>query len=345
MIGYYVHHQGQGHLTRLQAIAVHLTEPVWGLSSLPAPGGWGPDWLRLARDDADGEPGDCAPIPAAGRDVTAGGTLHWVPRHHAGLARRTAQIATWAAKLRPRLMVADVSVEAATTARLCGIPTVVVALPGHRLDRAHRLAYDAADALLAPWPKGAHTAGWPDRWVGKTWFVGGISRFDARDPMVRARRPGPCRVLVLFGCGGRSTTVRDLHDAQAATPQWEWTIRDPVCAPAQDLWRDLCEADVVVTHAGQNAVAEVAAARRPAVVVSQPRPFGEQDATAAALQRLGIAIGLTSWPEPQSWPRILERALETGADGWRHWSSGHAAQDAAGHLTSLAVSLAPVGTA
>jgi hypothetical protein len=34
----------------------------------------------------------------------------------------------------------------------------------------------------------------------------------------------------------------------------------------------LQEADVVVTHAGQNAVAEVAAARRPAVLVPQAAP-------------------------------------------------------------------------
>ena len=69
MIGYYVHHQGLGHLTRLQAIAEHLKAPVTGISSLPAPEGWASDWLHLARDD--GMPA----AEAAGADPTAGGAM------------------------------------------------------------------------------------------------------------------------------------------------------------------------------------------------------------------------------------------------------------------------------
>ena len=38
MIGYYAHHQGAGHLTRMQSIAAAMDERVWGLSSSPAPG-------------------------------------------------------------------------------------------------------------------------------------------------------------------------------------------------------------------------------------------------------------------------------------------------------------------
>ena len=37
VIGYYAHHQGAGHLTRMQSIAAAMDEPVWGLSSSPAP--------------------------------------------------------------------------------------------------------------------------------------------------------------------------------------------------------------------------------------------------------------------------------------------------------------------
>ena len=65
MIGYYAHHHGSGHITRLQAIAAYLDEPVCGISSLAAPEGWRHPWLRLARDDT--------PTPAAasaGGDVT-----------------------------------------------------------------------------------------------------------------------------------------------------------------------------------------------------------------------------------------------------------------------------------
>ena len=40
MIGYYVHHQGNGHLHRAMTVAPHLPEPVTGFSSLPRPESW-----------------------------------------------------------------------------------------------------------------------------------------------------------------------------------------------------------------------------------------------------------------------------------------------------------------
>jgi hypothetical protein len=333
VIGYYAHHQGSGHVTRLQSIAAHLREPVWGLSSLPAPVGWSQPWTRLARDDT--------PSPSAAAstgDVTAGGVLHWAPPLHDGLSARMAQLAGWVAQQRPRLLVVDVSVEVALLARLCGVPTVVVALPGTRLDRPHRLAYDSAEALLAPWPDGVHTRDWPPSWRRKVWCVGGISRFDAQPPApVRLGSRGhPRQVLVLWGSGGRSADSGAVAAARAATPNWDWLERDPASCPSADLWTELCAADVVVTHAGQNAVAEVAAARRPAVVVAQDRPFGEQEATAAAVSRLGAAVGVERWPHAAEWPALLERAVSLGGAGWSRWSSGDGARRAASHLDALA---------
>lgn len=327
MIGYYAHHQGAGHVTRSQAIAACLDEPVWGLSSLPRPAAWTGGWTRLARDDGtDG--GEL-------QDPTAGGVLHWAPRGHAGLSQRMTQLADWVGRHRPRLLVVDVSVEVALFARLMGVPTVVVALPGCRLDRAHRLAHDSAAALLAPWPEGAHGHGWPPSWTAKVWHVGGISRFDGR-AAAPPPQPGPSRrVLVLWGGGGRSVDAAAVEAAAAATPGWDWLERDPSSSPARDVWADLAGADVVVTHGGQNAVAEVAAARRPAVVVAQPRPFGEQEATVRALNRLGTAVGLQQWPGPDRWAGVLERATGLGGDRWGRWSSGEGARRAAEHLTGL----------
>jgi hypothetical protein len=37
MIGYYIHHVGQGHLQQARCVTAHLTEDVTGLSSLPEP--------------------------------------------------------------------------------------------------------------------------------------------------------------------------------------------------------------------------------------------------------------------------------------------------------------------
>jgi hypothetical protein len=339
VIGYYAHHHGAGHLTRMQSIATAMEESVWGLSSSPAPTGWDSGWTRLARDDGP----DVAQL-SRDCDPTAHGVLHWAPRGHDGLARRSAQVTAWAARERPRALVVDVSVEVALLARLCGVPTVVVAMPGRRHDRAHRLAYDTADALLAPWPRGAHDHDWPQEWTDKTCFVGGMSRFDHLDPGSTATTRAPGQggtVLVLWGAGGRTTTAAELEAARAATPSWTWVERAPGTPSTRPLWEDLQRADVVVTHAGQNAVAEVAAARRPAVVVAQPRPFDEQVATARRVDTWGIAVGRATWPSGEEWPATLELALLRGGDGWKRWSTGHAAQDAAAHL--LGVGLPPGG--
>ncbi len=328
MIGYYAHHQGAGHLTRMRSIARALAEPVWGLSSAPAPADWTAGWTQLARDD-DPDPAELA----RHGDATAHGALHWVPRGHDGLARRSAQITAWIVRERPRLVVVDVSVEVTVLARLCGVPTVVVAMPGDRSDRAHRLAYDIADGLLAPWPRGWHDTDWPSGWTDKTAFVGGISRFDHLTP-----RPAPApratggTVLVLWGAGGRSTTAADLDAARAATPSWTWVERSPGTPSDTALWEQLQQADVVVTHAGQNAVAEVAAARRPAIVIAQPRPFDEQAATARQVEALGVAVGRTTWPRADSWPGLLSLALARGGQGWSRWSTGTGAADAAARL-------------
>jgi hypothetical protein len=335
MIGYYAHHQGAGHLTRMQVIAAELEVLVWGLSSAPKPAGWERGWTALARDDGP-RPG----APGRDSDPTAHGVLHWAPLHHDGLARRSEQLSRWVVDHSPRALVVDVSVEVALLGRLCGVPTVVVAMPGQRDDRTHRLAYDSADALLAPWPRGAHGLDWPSHWVDKAWFVGGLSRFDSLTPRAQPVPSGGApagrrTVLLLWGAGGRSTSERQVRAAQEATPQWRWVERSPGATPAADLWEELQRADVVVSHAGQNAVAEIAAARRPAVIVAQERPFDEQVATARALERWQIGVGCARWPAPQEWPAILELALSRGGARWSRWSTGHGARDAAGHLAAL----------
>lgn len=334
MIGWYVHHVGLGHAARAAAVGAHLRHEVVGLGSGARPTAWPGSWVPLERDDEHAGTADAL-------DVTAHGRLHWAPRHDAGLAARHARITRWLATARPSLVVVDVSVEVAVLCRLSGVPVVVVALPGDRTDAPHALAHDLAEALLAPWPAGTHEESWPRSWRDKTWCVGGIGRFDGVERTAApARRDAP-RVLLLWGSGGRAVTPDQVRAARAATPGWEWVERAP--GSGADVLAELHAADVVVTHAGLGALAEVAAARRPAVVVAQPRPFDEQAASARVLDRHAIAVGLEEWPEAPAWPWLLDRARALGGDGWSRWSSGRGAASAAEHLDTLADRITATG--
>ncbi len=335
MIAYYVHHHGSGHAHRAAAIAARLRSPVVGLGSGPAPAGWPGRWVRL--------PGDAG---GAADDATAGGTLHWAPRRHPGLHERTRMIS--AALAGAALLVVDVSVEVALLGRLHGVPVVVMAQPGDRTDRPHRLAYDLAERLLAPWPE-RPAPDWPAAWTAKTVHLGAVSRFDGRqeDGPQQARRVVARRVLALWGSGGLDVGPAEMRAAAAATPQWSWEVIGPPAdgtGPANltwrgwvdDVWPELGAAGVVVTHAGQNALAEVAAARRPAVVVPQRRPHAEQVATGDALRRAGLGVVTGAWPAPQAWPGVLEQAQARGGAAWKGWSRGDGAARAAALLDELA---------
>jgi hypothetical protein len=326
MIGYYVHHHGAGHLRRMQSIAAHTTQPVTALSSLARPDCFRGDWVRLAPDDSEPDP----------RDVTAGGTLHWAPLHDQGLARRSAQVLSWLADARPSLVVVDVSVEIALLVRLAGVPVVVAAMRGDRTDRPHATAYDLADALIAPWPEVAPEP-WPQQWLDKTLHVGGLSRFDRWTRPSRSTSGPRSRALLLWGEGGAGHEQGELARMRAATPEWDWELAHPGRRVGpEELWRSLCAADVVVTHGGQNAVAEVAAARAAAVVVADPRPFGEQHHTVRAVRDAGLAVGVDAWPEPAQWPGLLREAERLGGRGWSRWSYGDGAARAARFLDELA---------
>ena len=322
VIGWYAHHVGSGHVTTARLVGRLTRTPVVVLSSAPRPSDWPADrWVTLPADDAPG-----------GADHSAGGGLHWAPLHHPGYAERMAVIADWVGGARPALMVSDVSVEVTLLARLLGVPVATVLMAGDRSDRPHQLAYDAASALLAPFPAGvAVTRGCRPGWAAKTVSLGAMSRFDDRTPT--APRGGR-RVVMLWGHGGSAVTEDDVRAAARATPEWTWSVCDT--ADADEVWDLLQSADVVVSHAGQSVVAEVAVARRPAVVVPQPRPHDEQRCLASGLADLGLTPRLDGWPDPADWALLLETARTTDPAGWTAWSDGGGAGRMAEHLDRLA---------
>jgi UDP-N-acetylglucosamine--N-acetylmuramyl-(pentapeptide) pyrophosphoryl-undecaprenol N-acetylglucosamine transferase len=323
VIGYYAHHHGVGHLRRADTITRHLVEPVTLLSTLvPADPHPFAHHVRLA-SDSEGV--------AGARDATASGALHWAPVHDRGLQARMAQIVEWVRTERPAVMVVDVSVEVTNLARLLGVPVVVIAMPGRRDDSGHQWGYRLADRVIAPWPREIYDPAWLRPFHDRTSFVGAFSRFDAR--AAPASGVPFRRGLILCGAGGGALGWTHVRQIRERAPEVVWDVVGGPAGWRQDVWSALCAADVVVSHGGQNAVSEIAAARRPAVLVPEARPHQEQEHACEALRLAGIARSCSDWLsvgaelakpvlDPERWTRW---ALPDGAAAAARVISGVAA--------------------
>jgi len=343
VVGWYLHHHGGGHVARFRAVRPHVDADVIVFSSRAAPDDLPADtrWTTLPHDADPETRADGSLLDPTRADPTASGALHWAPLGHRGHRDRLALIAEAVARERIDALVVDVSAEVGLLARLLGVPVVLVTQPGDRDDAPHALVERVAAAIVAPWPGDlmapAHLALRPEATV----HTGGISRHDGRALPETAPAVDDVRVLVLAGGGGHEVTAADVESARAATPGTRWTVLgiDGVdgrpAVLAADPWPALHEADVVITWAGQNAIADVAAAGARAVVVPQRRPFDEQHATAEALDRAGLAVVETSWPSADRWPSVIARALELRPD-WSRWQVAGAARRAAAVVDEIA---------
>ncbi|VEG55622.1 UDP-N-acetylglucosamine:LPS N-acetylglucosamine transferase [Mycolicibacterium aurum] len=280
----------------------------------------------LPRDDAAG----------SARHPAANGVLHWAPHHDAGLRERMARLAQWVAENSPAAAVVDVSVEVATLLRLLGVPVIVVAMPGHRVDSPHQMVYQLADHIVAPWPAALNQPSWLSPYAHKTSYVGGISRFDGRthEPGPRAETP---TVLVLNGAGGSALRLDMIAACQQQHPEYLWRTLGVAGGPwVDDPWPTICAADVIIAHAGQNSIADIAAAQKPAIIIAQARPFDEQTVTAQNLARAGLAIVLDDWPDPGAWPELIAAARRLDVGQWSRWQTAGAAARAAQAIADVA---------
>jgi len=282
--------------------------------------------LALPRDDAGG--------PANNAD--AHGVLHWAPQHDVGLRERMALIAQWVADVAPTAAVIDVSVEVATLLRLLGVPVIVVAMPGERVDPPHGLVYQLSDHILAPWPRDLYDPQWLRPHAHKTTHVGGISRFDGLAPDL-SERVEALTVLTLHGTGGSAISLDMITACAERHPEYRWRTLGVAGGPwARDPWPQICAADVIVTHAGQSSVADIAAAGKPAIIIAAARPFDEQVATAQTLAQAGLAVVIDDWPDLHDWPELIAAACDLDTDRWRRWQTAGAAARAAQAVTDVA---------
>lgn len=317
-LGYYAHHHGAGHRRRADQVLAACATPGTLLTSRPADG---PSpahaVVTLPLDVPDAPPPEVAPLPPF---------LHHAPIGHGGLRARTAAIASWFASADPALLVVDVSVEVTLLARLAGVAPVVVRQHGDRSDPPHRAAYASAATLLAFWPPWAEDPVADAELRDRTRYVGATSRSAGRAlPREEACArtgldPDAHHVVVVAGFGGEGPDPAAVAAAARATRPSRWHLVGPapvdpgrwpeltVHGVVADLAPLLSAADVVVTHAGQNAVSDAAAVGAALVVVAEPRPFGEQHHLAAALERAGVAVTAPSWPAAERWPGLLRTA-------------------------------------
>lgn len=336
MIGWYAHHHGRGHLSRLAAIRPLLGCPVTAFSSRPAPG------VERLPLDVD------APRSAACAGDRWSSAWHYAPLGVTGLRERMGRLAGWAASADPDLFVVDVSVEVAGLMRLLSVPTAIVRQHGRRDDEAHMRCYADASLLIAPWPSWLEAPDTPEEVLHRTVHTGGFSAIDGqvgeRDQARQRLGLDDDRPLVLVVGGGDGDLRWPVAEAARATPSWRWHVltADPGrVAGVSAGWSDdvagwYAAADVVVGHAGHNVVMEAAAADRPMITIPQPRPFGEQHAKARLLRDAGVCIVADRWPDTDRWPDLLSRARELPAGPRRAMVDGRGARRAARTIAQTA---------
>lgn len=329
-IGYYVHHQGDGHLQRALAIAANAPERIVLMGTGLAGRTRDVRCIDLPDDRASG-PDFSGQDGARTRPLA----LHYAPLDHDGVRRRMSLVAQWIALENPALVVVDVSVEMAMLARLCATPVVYVRLSGRRDDAAHLEAFRLSEALLAPFDSrldDPDVAGWVR---DKTVYCAGIVT-PAVQPVSRVSGV----ILVVVGKGGRAADGDAVAAAARSLPDRKWRVIGP-CTPPRNCpdnldiagWVDdpaaeIARAGVVVGGAGDGLVGHVIAAPRPFICIPEDRPHDEQRQKARALERNRAAVVLDGWPVAESWPVHLASAKARDVDRLKELGDPHGADKA-----------------
>lgn len=311
MIGIYAHHVGSGHLHRCRALQATLGEPSVIFSSDS-----GAD-VQLPLDIGE----DAA-------SASANDTLHWAPTGVPGLRHRLAKIATWIAENNPRAFYVDVSVEVALFVRLMGIPVATLAMPGIREDPPHQLGYAQADAIIAAWPSWVPVPGHLRAHADRLHQVGGITRLTPEPGIQRERK-----IVVLQGKGGDDWEPERWRSIAERHPEYTWEFLGGNHRVA-DPMRHLQTASLVIAAAGQNSVADIAAAGTPAIILAQDRPHQEQLVTAEILRTAGLATAPAHPLDLNQWAGLITQALNL-RPAWHRWQTDGAVQRAAHLLEEL----------
>lgn len=325
-IGFYVHHQGSGHLMR----CIRLSQELAGYqvtflgSQLQDFGSIIPREIR------------CITLPmdfSADRlqrvDDTPTPFLHYAPTGNLGILERNHQLVSYFLERKPVLFIVDVSVEAALLARLCSISVWYMRQHGTRSDAAHQLAYQLAERLLAPYPRWMEDPSASAYMVEKTHYLGAFSRYDsieAEEKQVQKKL-----VVILLGSGGTGINKSWVNRVARQCPGFSFRVVGLAGESPQedggenvhglghlpDPLAHLREADIILGHAGDGTVMEMAFLRKRFVCLPAHRAYDEQLSKAAILERAGLALVVWEWESPHiDWFTVLTEAQQWPTHRW-----------------------------
>jgi len=352
-IGFFVHHQGHGHVRRTEALVRRLAPrqcvafcaaperfdsgiPNLEVRELPDPHGAPPRTAGLLRQRSC-ITSDCAPL---GVDA---------------LRHGFAQMASWMSEADPLLFVADVSSEVSMLARLCSVPSVTIRMHGDRTDLAHRSAYSSSVGLLAPFDERLEDPDFDPELRARTRYVGGL--VDPFEPVDRdeARRrlgldPSARLIVASSGGGGAGSGYASLTVGARAEPDAQWLVLGHVRREGHETdfanlrsvgWVDdprlyFAAADIVVSACGDNLVHEVVQVGRPLLCIPEWCYYDEQRSKARALQRVGAAAYRDTWPGSfRGWRTALAEAAAVDVDVQRSLVPADGAEQAAAWIEEL----------
>jgi UDP-N-acetylglucosamine--N-acetylmuramyl-(pentapeptide) pyrophosphoryl-undecaprenol N-acetylglucosamine transferase len=336
-VGYYAG-DAPGPIERASAIVPHLRSHATVLSTAELRGRSAHDAVRLSSPE----------LPAAGALPTR--APETIPPSLG--AAGAAELVAWVERTSPDLLLVDGPSDVALFAHLTGVPVVTVRRRGRRPEAQRQLLDRAVLGILAPFTADLDAP--EERSDPRTVHVGLLSRFAGRRRDRDAARrdlgvaPRERLVTVLGGRQGVAVSRRDLAAAASSSGGWRWHLLGETSSRVSpqeamrsfgwvdDPWPHLTAADVVVAGASPSAVAEVADAGVPLLVVPAPSPDREERRFADALAAAGAAVPLARWPASARWADTLEAAARMDPGPLRSRCDGHAASRAAEWLDAWA---------
>lgn len=330
MIGYYVHHQGSGHMRTAMQVIPHITERVVVLSSFPKPARFPHNavYVHLIDDSADGfeQPADSSFMytPLA-------------PNVLMRFKQITEAIETYGIN---RLYV-DVSMEVALFCKTLGVNVGHNVLLGDRDDVPHTLLFQACDFYASDNDERLDAT---SKRTGpkKLHRVGGISRYKKTSIQKRVAS----NIVITTSPESDQSSIARLEKTARAFPELTWHVIGPddrtytepnivvhgIVEDPADLY-DL--ADIIVGAGGHNTIMEAASFGKRFVCIPEDRPYREQVVAAEVLAQNNMAVHCPSFPTENEWPDIFTRLERIDLEAFQSIVDDAAAQRLAAIISDL----------